>query len=1067
MAGRVWAVASLLFFSGLCALVYQVAWLRELRLVFGASTPASAAVLAVFMGGLGFGSLLLGKRADRTPRPLLYYSWLEIGISASAAVSPLLLDVARWGYVATGGSTVLGPLFGTVVRLILSALVLLAPTLLMGGTLPAAARAAITPGDVRRKSTAFLYGVNTLGAVTGALLSTFLLLEVFGIRFTLWFGCLLNLLVAMTARFVDRQLGPGVPPAEDAPAVEELTSTLASEAAPAETNRLERSFVLAAAAATGFVFLLMELVWYRMLSPLLGGSAYTFGLILAVALAGIGLGGLLYTLHGSTRPATMAGFAASSALEALALAIPFALGDRIALLALSLRKLGVVGLWGYAVGWVAVAAICVLPAALVAGYQFPQLIALLGRGERAVGRDVGLAYAFNTAGAIAGSLAGGFFLMPLLSAPGSWRVSVALLVALAFGAAYLAGRVKKARFPAPAVVLGALAVVGVHAVLGPTAVWRHSPIGAGRADDQYFGDMTRNGLRHNLAEQRRAIVWDADGRESTVGVYALNEISFLVNGKSDGAAVIDGGTQVMGGLLGALLRHQPVKRALVIGLGTGSTAGWLGQLPDVERVDVVELEPAILTVARMCSPVNRNVLDNPKVRIIIGDAREVLLTTPERYDLIFSEPSNPYRAGVASLFTKEFYEAVRARLTPGGVFTQWVQAYEIDAKSIRVIYATLSSVFGSVDSWRTKYSDLALVSRETDEPLDLELLRRRVEQSPFREALLSAWRATSVEAVIARYVARPDLARAIAEIEGKHSINTDDRNILEFSIARALGRPHDFSVDTLIETAISRGESRPVIVGDASVDWERVTDHVVQARIAEGSSPGPPPGVAMNDGQSQRMRALQAWFDDRASSTIEEWNRQTRAPETPVELLALADAHAVEGHAEAEPLIGELEKYLPIEADAVRVRLAWARNDLQGAWQAYARAFTAYREDPWPNGVLMGRIYPLAQEFGRRDATLLPKVLELLQHELAVRLLHYLRVDMRLDLGIHAEDAATCQDALREIGPNHPWYRDFLDKRFKCLGLAASPELAEAERDLAAFDADQGLDFGAGLKPYR
>ncbi|MCC6523642.1 MAG: spermidine synthase, partial [Polyangiaceae bacterium] len=201
-------VAALLFFSGMCALIYQVAWLRELRLIFGASTPASAAVLAVFMGGLGYGSLLLSRRADRAARPLRLYALLEGGIALTAALSPLLLALARAGYIAIGGTTRLGMAGGTVARLVLAAIVLLPPTLLMGGTLPAAARAATSAEDAGRRTTALLYGMNTLGAVSGAVVSTFFLLELLGARATLWVGCLANGMVAMVALILDASLRP-------------------------------------------------------------------------------------------------------------------------------------------------------------------------------------------------------------------------------------------------------------------------------------------------------------------------------------------------------------------------------------------------------------------------------------------------------------------------------------------------------------------------------------------------------------------------------------------------------------------------------------------------------------------------------------------------------------------------------------------------------------------------------------------------------------------------------------------------------------------------------------------
>src|SRR5439155_7511937 len=206
-----------------------------------------------------------------------------------------------------------------------------------------------------------------------------------------------------------------------------------------------------------------------------------------------------------------------------------------------------------------------------------------------------------------------------------------------------------------------------------------------------------------------AVVWEGDGVESGIALIAdASGYAFIVNGKSDGSARADAGTQVMLGLIAAL-KHPNPKTALVVGLGTGSSAGWLGAVPGIERVDVVELEPLVLDVARACHAVNRDVMRNPKVHITIGDARERLLTAADRYDLIVSQPSNPFRAGIASLFTHEYYEAARNRLTADGAFVQWIQAYEIDARTLRTVYATFASAFPYVETWQVGPDDLALV----------------------------------------------------------------------------------------------------------------------------------------------------------------------------------------------------------------------------------------------------------------------------------------------------------------------------------------------------------------------
>ena len=756
-------VAALLLGSGFCALVYQTAWMRQFRLIFGASTLATAAVLAIFMGGLGLGSALLGRRADNHPNPLRFYGNLELLIALSAASSQLLLWVVGKVYIALGGSVAMGLPLATIVRLILSTLVLAIPTVLMGGTLPAAARAVETSDDAGRRKLALLYGLNTLGAVTGALASTFFMLETFGNRKTLFIAVLLNLVVAMAARALARNAArpdPGFEPATEAPS-----------AVPAR-------FVVAAAAMAGFAFLLMELVWYRMLAPLLGGSTFTFGLVLAMALFGIALGGTAYSLVSGSGSATVGAFALTCTLEAALMMLPYALGDRLAVLANFLRVIGHAGFGGFVIGWTIVTAIVVLPPAIVAGVQFPLLIALLGRGREEVGAHVGRAYAWNTLGAIAGSLAGGFGFLPLFTARGCWLLASLLLVATGAIAALYAMRAGERPAAICSVMIATIAVLAGSA-LGPTAAWRHSSIGAGRA----ALPADPNAIRRWENYERRRLVWEADGKESAVGLVNDDDTGFIVNGKSDGTAIGDSSTQVMGGLVGAILHPNP-RSALVVGLGTGSTAGWLGAVPSIERVNVVELEPVVLRVAKACTPVNHDVLNNPKVHIRIADAREVLLTSRDRYDIVFSEPSNPYRAGIASLFTLEFYEAVSARLNRGGIFLQWVQAYEIDAETVRTIYATMGAVFSQVTTWRTNEGDLLMVAAREPITLDITRLRQRVASEPYRTALHATWRVESAEGVLSHFVASDRVSRVASR---GAILNTDDRTPIEFGFARSLG----------------------------------------------------------------------------------------------------------------------------------------------------------------------------------------------------------------------------------------------------------------------------------------
>src|SRR6266404_7215117 len=638
MLVRTRLIALLLFGSGFCALIYQTTWLREFRLIFGSSTAATAAVIGVFMAGLGFGGIILGRRSETKANPLAFYASLEFFIAISAALSPLIIFAGRHLYITLGGTEAMGMPFGTVLRLILAALIMGTPTFLMGGTLPAAARAVVGYGDIERRSIGALYGANTLGAVAGVAAGTFYCFEHFGNRMTLWLAASVNIVVALAGFRLSKVIAEFKPvrEARSKPDVRQIRPTV------------DRRFVLMAAAVVGFAFFLMELVWYRMLGPLLGGSTFSFGLILAVALLGIGLGGAAYALLGLRHAASLHFFAVTCAAEALFIAIPYALGDGIAMAAMLLRPLGTLGFYGHVVAWTALCLIVIFPAAFVAGVQFPVLIALVGKGRKNVGSQTGFAYGSNTAGALIGSLAGGFGFIPLFSAPGVWRIVTVLLATLALIAVVLAARESKRWLRAIAPLVSVLVALLMLRAAGPTSFWRHGQIGVGRVA-QYQGSP--NEMRDLANGIRRSIAWEADGRESSVALAKADSFAFIVNGRTDGNAKGDAGTQIMSGIIGAAL-HPEAAKAMVVGLGTGSTAGWLAAVPNIQRVDVVELEPAVLKVAENCAPINRDALHNPKLHVTIGDARETLLTTREKYDIVVSEPSNPYRAGVAGLFTR-------------------------------------------------------------------------------------------------------------------------------------------------------------------------------------------------------------------------------------------------------------------------------------------------------------------------------------------------------------------------------------------------------------------------------
>lgn len=1036
-------VAGLLWGSGFCALFYQTAWQRTFRLSFGASTAASAAVLAIFLGGLGAGGLFLGRRAQQHERPLVYYGNLELGVAAAAAVSPFLADALARIYIGLGGVSALGQVGATLVRLLITAIVIGPAAFLMGGTLPAAARAVETEGDRARGRLALLYGMNTLGAVSGALVGTFLLFELLGIRLSLWAAVLVNVLVGVAARSKGR----------DADEVRD-TPSLAPATAAARAGAVLGSLV---AGFVGFAFLLLELVWYRLLAPILGGSTYTFGLVLAVALAGIGLGGYLYSLRNSARPVTPSELAVVTALEGVCVALPIALGDTIAVYAMATRYLSSLGFTALVVAWTSITAVVVFPAALVSGYQFPLLFALLGTGRDRVARHVGIVYAFNTVGALLGSLLGGFVLIPTLGVVGCYRLVAILLLALAV-VSIVFERVQRA----PGAVLRsvpvlALVVLGgvLTAQVGPTAVFRHQGIGAGRVE---LPGRTVNELRHWSGVQNGNVLWQSDGVETTVALTRADQLAFVVDGKVDGAVFTDRATQAGAGLIAALMHPAP-KRSLVIGLGTGMTAGYLSAVPTMERVDVAELEPSILHVARVAAKANLDVLSRRNVTVHLGDGRELVLSARGLYDVIASEPSNPYRAGVASLYTKEFYEAVSAHLAEGGVFLQWVQGYETDTLTVQMVARTLSSVLPSVEAWQTEIGDIVFIASKKHRVLDANALRRRIAGEPFRFAFPRTMLIEDLEGLLGRYLASEALLSELVREPGVE-VNTDDRNVIEYAFARGVGSGKGTVGERLFALAMKRKQDRPDIEG--AVDWERVDELRPRAWLITGEAP---PRLAMpNEATQARAAAITVGCQGNYAGALKTWESASlTGPRDDIEVYVLGMGLSERGDERTASYADRLAAGgFRAESNLLRARFAMAKGDTGAAIMAVDASVVAMRDTPFPLCGAGDVLIPLMKKLAQvRPEYRRPATLELLAAPFAAYSLDEQRVQAAEAIAASSGDPSLCVSAMGPRVDRPRWDEDFLVRRLQCLSAARRPEAGRAAADLAEYRAFTAGSFAA------
>ncbi len=772
-------LAPLFFLSGGTALIYQTLWVRQLHLVFGTSQQAIATVLAAFMGGLALGGFWSSRHADSLARPLGRYAVLELIIGGYALVFPVLLGVVTPWLLRFHRAFEPSPEVFGAVQFAVVALLLMVPTTCMGATLPLLARFATRRVGEAGAVVGWLYGVNTLGAVAGVALGGFVLLPGLGLAATTWVAAGANGGLGLAALGLSGRAGDLPAQARGVPAA-------------APPRRLEAG-LLGVAALSGFAALIYELAWFRLMALILGGSTYAFSVMLIAFLVGIAGGG--WVAGGpADRLQRVAGRAGT--LQGLA-----AIQVGIALLTYAMMWLwqelpfAFVALYDAIDGidtllWVAtmgLAAGVMAPPALLMGATFTLLVrAAIGGREDPLGRAVGRLYGANTLGGIAGAAAGGFLLLPLLDLTGAVRVAAgANLLAAGVAVWPLLAR-------ASALITGRVVVVIAGAALFLITVpppWNPLLMTAGMY--KYVSDLddhSRESILDYAVHGYRLLFYD-EGLSTVVTVAQSRQtgnVWLANNGKVDASTTVDMPTQVLVSHL-PMLFAQEREHVVVVGLASGISAGALTLYDEVQRLDVVELEPAILEAARFFEDYNHHLLDDPRVTITANDGRNhLLLADPGSIDVIVSEPSNPWISGVSNLFTREFFELGLARLSPSGVWGQWVQMYGMDDEDLRSLVGTFSDVFPHVALFAAaEDADLVLVGSREPLVLDPVAAARLVHDHPGRRAELKAIGIETPHDLLAYFQMDGAALQAMAEGATR---NTDDNMRIEFSAPRNLHR---------------------------------------------------------------------------------------------------------------------------------------------------------------------------------------------------------------------------------------------------------------------------------------
>lgn len=818
-------VALLFFLSGATGLAYEVVWFKRFAQLWGSSSLSMACVVTCFLLGLGAGAKLAGRIADASPSPLKLYGWCELAIAVMALCIPWVLR-ALFPLASELLPRLLdAPVLQIGLRLGLSAAVLLPPTLLMGATLPLLVRQLALIGAETGQATAWLYFCNSAGAATGAWFAGFVAIPELGLVVTNNCAVLTNVVLGVAALTLSRtasqspQSRAAVLPASSTagPAQERPSATTVEPVLGGDTPRVR--WLNLAVFSTGAAALALQMVWVRQLAVMLGGTTYAFTAVLCVFILGIACGSLLFRmldLRGSS-------LRSAAAAATVILVLSAFVGD-------SLRPE-----MSRAVGFLSAergrgvfnAVLCMFAGLLLQGiptlcmgFLFPFWVTLAQSTREHAGRAVGRVYAWNTAGSILAAAFTTVWLLPMVGSHAIWLAALAAYP-VALLAVFPSLDVRLNLYPLMAAGgSGLLLLIGaVSDERDPRETDMGFYLYGGRLPKELFEyakvRFYREGRTANV------MVIDSEIAGGTPPVIT----NLRVNGKIDGGNALDMNTQLGSAYFPRFLRPT-AQDVLVIGFGTGTTSGASLLFPGT-AVDTCEIEPAIVEASRFFHSVNHAPELSPSYRTLPEDGRSWVQSADRDYDLIISEPSNPWMAGIGNLYTLEYYRSVQARLREGGMLTQWVQAYALGAEAYGLILATVDAVFENVALVRIDEFDTLLLA--SDAPLisgkdELLAAQELVYQLPdVRRDLLSYFGTDDVRALLLRhwFLDNDGIAGLVAgATDGE--LNTDANLLLEYRAPRFLfgGLQHHADLTELLYQSLGRGPWSDLIESWGSTDTQ-------------------------------------------------------------------------------------------------------------------------------------------------------------------------------------------------------------------------------------------------------
>ncbi|MBN2035257.1 MAG: fused MFS/spermidine synthase [Chitinispirillaceae bacterium] len=735
----------LFFLSGFTALIYQTLWVRVCGQIMGVTVFAVSCVLTVFMAGLAGGSILFGRLIDKQYNGLKLYALLELGIGAYALAFPLL--VKGISFLHIGFYQAFHPSFVTLtaIRFLLSFAIMFIPALLMGGTLPALAKASVANLNQAGRDVGSLYSVNSLGAVAGTLLTAFFLIHTLGITLSLSAAAALNGVIALAAFLLSAHYR-----------ADECRHDRPEARTPAPVRTISTALlvlVLAVFFMEGLAALALEVVWQRVFVFYFGNSIYSFTVVAATFISGIVIGAFIMSrCIGRVRSTLVLFGVVQTALAFACFGASFVLFRYAPDILMLLVRLNIAGWWGSVIVRIMTAVLIMIVPTILMGVAFPLACALVARNMKLLGTEIGGAYAVNTLGSIVGSFAGGFIFIPLIGIQASAVLLSCLL--LVSGAALLLACVGRS-LPVRA---GLVLLYAGAAVLFSTTRFKAS-----------FVDFQK-GLFNK-------VVYYAEGIDGTVIVKdgGFNKREISINGTSLATNLYN--HKQLFRMLADLpfLLHDGPKNAVVVGLGGGMTLGTLLQNDSLREVDCVELSSEMKNGTAFFAHENGNALENPKLRLIIEDGKNHMLISDKKYDLITSDPIHPIIAGNSSLYSRNYFALCRERLAPGGVICHWLPFHSIAEEHYKMIISSFIAVFPHASLW---YSGDYTVLCATPQRLSIDLAKLKTRLAdPTVRAGLQAFGLDHPLVFVNSFVMGED---ALREYVKGVPFNDDNRAVIEF-----------------------------------------------------------------------------------------------------------------------------------------------------------------------------------------------------------------------------------------------------------------------------------------------